>query len=784
MATPSAMNTTFGNFGGFPSVRNRSTPSHQSLKDDLIKPPLSSRGGLHRKPSIDNFQSPSLKSNPQPTSRQHHSVAGSISSLDKPRSNKLNVIAEEKQLKEFDQEPDKKPPDNMSAFNRTNRHMRHFSMEDIGDIPILFAPSTIISPNSSATSFRKTFMAFNELMTTHRSEVKNFTQDLTIGKNDRNHIKKQLAFNKSQQKLILQSLAQSELDSQRLMSRTLYNEKKKELQMPKIKVTPARNALIVGEKPNESTLTPHVSKLDTPKVESFEKRKRVRLSADNINALFMKHFKVFKCKEPENLSYRPEVREGGTFTIVGDFGYLYGGRSHLSVNHVDMVDLQTSIWTKIDPTGDHLPDGRAGHTVCEYDKNLVIFGGEKRFNNALKIRECLNDVWMLSLTSHEWKRQYCSGVLVEARRNHIAAIVGKYMLVHGGIDTYGNALSDLKVLNLQLMKWNSYTPDGHDETGIAFHTACEVFHPDRKKFELFKNPEQPNAANPLIKEEGIYVFGGKTEDGVAVNTLKVLKVFGKRLKWVTLQTTGQAPLPRFQHTMDYFAKMNCLIIYGGRNDHVPNGCLKDFGILWLEHLCWMQVSCLGQEIKGRFSHCAGIYDWQLCILGGMNYNTYLNPDIESIELDQSVVNRLQKEYGNQASKDTVALIRTQNWSEANSPSARHAFDDDIDNKIMSYLPEPTKEELKAEDEAERKFTRREKLRVYKAFFGGVRGAQLVNLLSPNGGAPSANSNLGNLKTPVGSNDTSRISELQSNLLRSLHSRESRNVKFLLSKVLD
>jgi len=41
-----------------------------------------------------------------------------------------------------------------------------------------------------------------------------------------------------------------------------------------------------------------------------------------------------------------------------------------------------------------------------------------------------------------------NGDLVEPRRNHAAVIVGKHMLIHGGIDNKGTYLNDLMIFNL------------------------------------------------------------------------------------------------------------------------------------------------------------------------------------------------------------------------------------------------------------------------------------------------------------------------------------------------
>ena len=54
-------------------------------------------------------------------------------------------------------------------------------------------------------------------------------------------------------------------------------------------------------------------------------------------------------------------------------------------------------WTKVNAKGDVPSEGRYGHTVCYYRHTLVVFGGEKQYNPALRARECLNDVKTFSI---------------------------------------------------------------------------------------------------------------------------------------------------------------------------------------------------------------------------------------------------------------------------------------------------------------------------------------------------------------------------------------------------
>lgn len=655
---------------------------------------------------------------------------------------------------------------------KQNHHTRYLSTESYGSSPLLFAPPAFFSPRSTETSFRKTFMGFQELMSTHRNEVKNFTQDLTVEKSDANHIKKQLAFNKAQLKLITDSLAQEQSDSQRMMRETFYSQQKKELKMPKIRMYPSQKTVSIVE--NGGT-TPQGEGLATDSANHENKPKKVKLSAENLHSLFTRQVKLFKYKEQVNLSYRPIGRGGASFTILRKNGYLYGGRSHEPLSHIDIIDLETNKWTRLD--SEEGPDGRTGHSACVYDENIIIFGGQRQFNPELKARECFNDVWKFSVQNHEWKRVRTTGEPIEPRRNHSAVIIGKNMVVYGGIDTNGNSLNDVKALNLLTMKWSVCSQEDENELGLAFHTACPIFHPERSKVELYRAAGHPLPYSSYIREEGMYVFGGKTENGEITNTLKVLKIFEKHLKWVTPLTSGVPPSPRIQHTMNHYQHLNCLIVYGGRNDQLSNGYFNDFGILWLEQLCWMQVNCGGEELSGRFAHCTGIYNSQLCILGGMNYYSYLSSDVELVELDQANAIRLQKDYGNYTNKSNYREVRfeTTEYEEPNSPK-KMKQDDQSQKKFVSFLPKPTKEELREEDkfddldnsnEGDKKFSRREKKRVLKAFFSGAGAGQLTGLLSPrhlqkNHKSPKFGKN--------SSNDTSRTS------LMSFYSANPRGLK--------
>ena len=177
-------------------------------------------------------------------------------------------------------------------------------------------------------------------------------------------------------------------------------------------------------------------------------RQKLDLDSNNFMSLTTGKVKFFKYKEEENYLYRPETREGATFVLCGLHGYLYGGKSQSAIESMDMFDIENRSWRKIESWGEAPDQGRSGHTACVYEKEIIVFGGEKRYNKILNVRECQSDVRLFSTEEYSWRRLQCFGEAVEPRRNHVAVIVGKHMLTYGGVNSYGELLGDLKALSL------------------------------------------------------------------------------------------------------------------------------------------------------------------------------------------------------------------------------------------------------------------------------------------------------------------------------------------------
>ena len=96
----------------------------------------------------------------------------------------------------------------------------------------------------------------------------------------------------------------------------------------------------------------------------------------------------------------------------------------------------------------------------------------------------------------------------------------------------------------------------------------------------------------------MYYFGGKQGDGKIVNKLRYFKPVTVDRKvvqgeFITIKSGGQAPCPRFGHTMSYLPCNSAIVIAGGRNDNLcrenVTPLLNDIYLFLLDQKVWIKV---------------------------------------------------------------------------------------------------------------------------------------------------------------------------------------------------
>ena len=335
----------------------------------------------------------------------------------------------------------------------------------------------------------------------------------------------------------------------------------------------------------------------------------------------------------------PEGREQFSLFMKGNEIIISGGiTTNMKTLTIWGLNLESLEWTKIRVNG--FANNRYGHTGIFHQNKIYFFGGKTKYQN----NSSTLGLEIFSLSDNKFSIPSAGKINPENRRNHTAELLGNQILIYGGINDSNEILNDAYILNLNPLKWTPASISRYNPGPKVYgHSSCVVIPREiltNHKFSIYSYPElEPGKINNLIKEKGIFIFGGKTkEEGGLSNQLWIL-IIGKRLlEWVQPQTKGRAPSPRYFHSMSFYEKGNFLIIHGGRNDAMSeSSALNDTFLFDLENFEWFKVE-LYSETKGfnilnRCGHQSVVYSNKLIIVGGMNNNNYVGSSLMIVNLD-------------------------------------------------------------------------------------------------------------------------------------------------------
>lgn len=336
--------------------------------------------------------------------------------------------------------------------------------------------------------------------------------------------------------------------------------------------------------------------------------------------------RVFKCywsKLPYNEG-RPEVREGSGMCECCGSLYLYGGLSKTVYSDLYVLHADNQHWQPVECAGLE-PDTRYGHSFVERGPSVVLFGGALNANPKRQLRECYNSVRVLEplgTTKAQWKQLTTIGPVVEMRRYHAAAIVGRHMLVTGGLNQKNKVLEDCAVLDLETGRWELRTLCT-GPLAICCHTAASVIEAYVKVTGVDDSILCEQSSE--LKQRGIYIFGGMDSQGVCCNTLRCIRPGPSGLESRVIETTGKPPAARCQHSMVFSRFANTLVLFGGK---MPESKLnaasvfKDLHVLDLTNLHWSQAIVGGHLPRARWAHSCGSLQDKIVLFGGIEVSQF------------------------------------------------------------------------------------------------------------------------------------------------------------------
>jgi len=380
---------------------------------------------------------------------------------------------------------------------------------------------------------------------------------------------------------------------------------------------------------------------DIPVVDLSDKKPNDLPSASNFPHIpqsgILKLFAYFKYP---NRNF-PEGREQFSMYYRNNEVIISGG---ISINMKNLtiwsLNLDKLEWVKLKtPT---LTSNRYGHTGIAYQNKIYFFGGKTKYLNLSYL--CGLEIY--SMADGSFSTPDVGKLSPELRRNHIAELLGNQIFIHGGINENNEILNDCYLLTINTLKWTLCTINKYTKAPKLYgHASCVViphvllFH---HKFSIYSYPQlEPGKVSNLLKEKGIYIFGGKSkEEGGLSNELWILITGKKPMEWVKPVTKGKPPSPRCFHSMNYYEKGNFLVIHGGRNDAMSeNSALNDTYIFDLENFEWATIILYSQskdfKVLSRCGHQSSIYGNKLIIVGGMNNNNYIGSTLFIVNLDFS-----------------------------------------------------------------------------------------------------------------------------------------------------
>jgi hypothetical protein len=177
------------------------------------------------------------------------------------------------------------------------------------------------------------------------------------------------------------------------------------------------------------------------------------------------------------------------------------------------------------------------------------------------------------------------------RSGHCALSIGDFIVIVGGF-----CPANLPVVDVILI---------HIET---LTIKCPEVHgnPPAKRFRQTLNYVSTSSASPLYpgndKDHVLVMYGGWDAlgceyGGKEINTLTIASD-GSCVSWKSLNTSGQAPSPRYNHCAETVKHGNSLFVYGGEGEQVEGNDTCCY-LLNLNSLIWRRVPTFSNFKRGQ-----------------------------------------------------------------------------------------------------------------------------------------------------------------------------------------
>lgn len=176
--------------------------------------------------------------------------------------------------------------------------------------------------------------------------------------------------------------------------------------------------------------------------------------------------------------------------------YMFGGIANSLYNDMYTFDFESLTWTKEEQKGCYelsksndaipyeekfgidlrgkvltpIPEKRFGHSLCVYKDSIILYGGEEKYNTKLHKRDLFNDLYYYHTNEKEWQKVHWREKVIYGRKYHASIVIGKQMLVHGGIIPSNKVTDEFVTLDVTHNVWSDVTNVTNNLGKIAGHT--------------------------------------------------------------------------------------------------------------------------------------------------------------------------------------------------------------------------------------------------------------------------------------------------------------------------
>ena len=411
------------------------------------------------------------------------------------------------------------------------------------------------------------------------------------------------------------------------------------------------------------------------KMENNDKNRSLDFPASNklnnqllSNSLLIKRHRLYFLKNSYQYPFKSFPGSLSEFSITQNDKecILFGGQNSNKIPYVWKFNSCDCSWELFKPEG-KTTMSRSGHVAAYKNRNLYVFGGiyiqTKKFA----------DLEIFNFDTKKWiSPKFSTKNIVDLRKNHIGCTIGNTMFIHGGIDEQGEYLNDCHILIYQPLQWRvpEIKKPQFKIPYLAYHSCCLVLPKDIRDdstFNIYKTIPVEKLKRINIKELGLYIFGGKTsKTGILNKNLYVLRIGGRCLEWIILNTYGLPPKRRYGASMSFYEARKLLIIHGGRNCSKIDFAYNDTFVLDLRSLNWMKVDYFDKTkpVAKRFYHQSFVNENYFYVFGGMNESNYLGSEMFILDLDSYKTCLMEKQQ--YIEKETEIKIKKRNKNENKS----------------------------------------------------------------------------------------------------------------------